>query len=285
MTTLAPVSPAPSAAPVAEPAARFRDLVAAEWIKIRSLRSTPWALACITLFVIGSSAVAALADYGNFPHYSPDVRQEHMFSLHDAFPPAGYLTLMLVAGSIGAIAVVSEYGSGLIRTTTVAVPARGSVTLAKAVVVTALWTVVGTVIATGSFAVSQAILNGRHAAISLTYPGAFTALVASAFLAPVCALIGLGLGVLIRHSATTMVISAFTLLMLPVVVPPNKSSSAAVNHTMVLSAWQRLTEVWGPPAAVGFHHYATFAGSWVVYAVWPLVAILLALVVVRRRDV
>jgi ABC-2 type transport system permease protein len=36
---------------------------------------------------------------------------------------------------------------------------------------------------------------------------------------------------------------------------------------------------------VGFHHYATFAGSWVVYAVWPLVAIVLALVAVRRRDV
>jgi ABC-2 type transport system permease protein len=31
--------------------------------------------------------------------------------------------------------------------------------------------------------------------------------------------------------------------------------------------------------------YASFAGSWIVYAVWPLAALVLALVVIRRRDV
>lgn len=48
------------------------------------------------------------------------------------------MTLMLVAGSVGALTIVSEYSSGLIRTTTVAVPARGAVVLAKAVVTAAL---------------------------------------------------------------------------------------------------------------------------------------------------
>lgn len=269
---------------VTEPPARFRDLLSSEWIKIRSLRSTPWTLALVTLFVIGDAAAAALADYNNFPNYSPSDQQTHGFSLGDAYPAAGYMTLMLVAGSIGAIAIVSEYSSGLIRTTTMAVPARGSVVLAKAVVVTALWTVVGAVIATGSFTVSQAILHGRHAGIPITHPGAFPALVASALLAPVCALIGLGLGVLIRHSATTVVTSAFTLLILPVLFTPNKPWSTSVNHAMVLSAWQRLAETYGSPTPVGFR-YATLTGSWIVYALWPLVAIVLALVVVRRRDV
>jgi hypothetical protein len=31
--------------------------------------------------------------------------------------------------------------------------------------------------------------------------------------------------------------------------------------------------------------YASFAGSWIVYAVWPLTALVLALVVIRQRDV
>ncbi|MEK8142707.1 hypothetical protein NKH18_12235 [Streptomyces sp. M10(2022)] len=78
---------------------------------------------------------------------------------------------MLVACSIGALTVVSEYGSGLIRTTTVAVPARGSVVLAKAAVTAALWTAVGATISTGSFLVSQAILNERHAGVAITHPG------------------------------------------------------------------------------------------------------------------
>lgn len=77
---------------------------------------------------------------------------------------------MLAAVSVGAIAAVSEYGSGLIRTTTVAVPARGAVVLAKAVVQAVLWTVVGSVVALCSFSVAQAILSGRDAAISSATP-------------------------------------------------------------------------------------------------------------------
>ncbi|WP_326559936.1 hypothetical protein [Micromonospora sp. NBC_01796] len=270
-------------APVVEPPARFRDLLGAEWIKMWSLRSTGWMLALATLFTLGSAALAALGDYHNFPRYPPEVQREHMFSLGDAYPLDGYLTLMLVAASVGAITMVSEYGSGLIRTTTVAVPARGSVVLAKAVVLTAVWTVAGAFIATGTFVVSQSILDLRGAAISVTDPSVFRAMVVSALLAPVCALIGLGFGVLIRHGAATMITSIFVLLMLPLFFASTSRWSATLDQAMLLTAWQRLTVAWvptGPDVRI-----ATITESWIVYAVWPLVAIVLALVVVRRRDV
>ncbi|MFE4368143.1 ABC transporter permease [Streptomyces sp. NPDC056835] len=284
MTTPTAVPPAASAAPFAEPPARFRDLLASEWIKTRSLRSTLWTITLTTLFVIGSAAVAALADYNNLAGTGPSTRQPHDFLPFDAYPPAGYMTLMLVAGSVGALSVVSEYSSGLIRTTTVAVPARASVVLAKAVVTAALWTAVGTAVSTGSFLVSQAILNGRHAGVPITHPGVFRALVASALLAPVCALIGLGLGVLIRHSAATMITSIFTLLMLPPLFSRSERWSADVNHAMVVSAWRRLVQNWGP--SPDSHIFtATVPGSWIVYALWPLITIAIAVVVVRHRDV
>jgi ABC-type transport system involved in multi-copper enzyme maturation permease subunit len=261
-----------SDAPVAEPPARFHDLLAAEWIKMWSLRSTPWTIALTILFVIGSAAAAALADYKNFEGSGASMRQPPDFLPFDAYPPAGYMTLMLVAGSVGAITVASEYSSGLIGTTTVAVPARGSVVLAKAVVTAGVWTAVGTAVSTGSFLVSQAILNGRHAGVPITHSGVL------------CALVGLGLGVLIRHSAATMVTSVFTLLMLPTIFSQNKRWSADVNHAMVVTAWKRLVQNWPPdPESLGYT--ATVTGSWIVYAVWPLVAVVLALVVVRRRDV
>ncbi|MFE9452174.1 ABC transporter permease [Streptomyces sp. NPDC006739] len=273
-----------SAASAAEPPARFRDLLAAEWIKTRSLRSTTWTIALITLFVIGSAAMAALADYNNLAGSGPSARQPVGFRPFDSYPPAGYWTLMLVAGTIGALTVVSEYSSGLIRTTTVAVPARGSVVLAKAVVTAALWTVVGTVVATGSFLVAQAVLDGRHAGVSITHPGVARALLASALSAPVCALIGLGIGVLVRHSAATMVTSIFTLLMLPELFPDTKPWPAHVNHAMVIIAWRRLVQNWGPdPGSLRLS--ATVHGSWTVYLLWPLIAVVLAVLVVRRRDV
>ncbi|MEV6055971.1 ABC transporter permease [Streptomyces sp. NPDC052107] len=263
---------------------RFGDLVAAEWIKTRSLRSTWWTIALTALFVIGSAAVAALADCRNLAAAGTTVRRPAGFLPFDAYPQPGYMTLMLVAGSVGAITIVSEYSSGLIRTTTMAVPARSSVVLAKATVTAALWTAVGTVVSTGSFLVSQAILNERHAGASITHPGVPRALVASALLAPVCALVGLGLGVLIRHSAATMATCAFTLLMLPTVFSQSKRWSAGVNHTMVVTAWRRLVQNWEPePGSRMFS--ATVPGSWTVYALWPLIAVVVAVLVVRKRDV
>ncbi|MFE7159306.1 ABC transporter permease [Streptomyces sp. NPDC057636] len=272
-----------TAAAVDEPPARFLDLVAAEWIKVRSLRSTPWVIVLVTLVVTGFAAARALADYNNFPHYDALTQREHAFSLGDSFPAEAYLTLMLAAVSVGAIAVVSEYGSGLIRTTTVAVPARGAVVLAKAVVQAVMWTVIAAFVALCSFSVAQAILSGRDAAVSLGDPDALRALAASALLAPVCALVGLGLGVLIRHSATTMVAGTFVLLLLPVFFSSRKPLSVTFANAMVRNAWQRLAQIYGTPAEA--YNGATVAGSWTVFVLWPLVALALALVVVRHRDV
>ncbi|MFE2283437.1 ABC transporter permease [Streptomyces sp. NPDC059443] len=279
MTTLAPSAASSSSSTpyLLDPPARFRDLVASEWIKTRSLRSTPWALAFITLFVIGSAAVATLADKaaGSEPG---------SFLAYDSFSSPGYMTLMLFAGSMGALTVVSEYSSGLIRTTFAAVPARGAVVLAKAVVTALLWTAVGTAAALGSFLVSQAILNGHGAAVAITHPDVFRPLLASALLAPVCALTGLGLGVLIRHAAGTMLATVFGLLMLAPMFSESNRWSADVKHTMVSSAWARLVQTYEPnPDSLGYS--ATLPGAWAVFALWPLIAIALAVVVVRRRDV
>jgi hypothetical protein len=275
---------APAALAHTQPAVRFHDLIAAEWIKTRSLRSTFWALAATALVVVAAAVNAAHADYSNFPTYSPAEQQLHGFALADAFPLAGYLVLMVVAAGAGASTIVSEYGSGLIRITTVAVPARGSVVLAKAVVVAALWTAAGAVISTGSFIISEAILSGRHAGDSITSPGALPALLAATLLGPVCALIGLGIGVLIRHGVAAIVTAIVVLVVLPQFFPARPGPLAAVNHLLVLAGWQRLTWAYGPPSALGAG-YTTFAGSWVVYAVWPAIAIAAALIAVRRRDV
>jgi hypothetical protein len=96
--------------------------------------------------------------------------------------------------------------------------------------------------------------------------------------------VGLGLGVLIRHGAAAMFAGVFTLLMLPPVFSPSERWSAPVNHAMVVSAWRRLVQNWGPsPDSLVF--IPTVPGSWVVYALWPSAAVALAVIVARRRDV
>lgn len=86
MTTLSSATPTISAVTVAELAVRFRNLLVSEWIKIRSLRSTPWTLALTTLFVIGSAAVAALTEINRLRTMSPAARADQGFLVFDAFP-------------------------------------------------------------------------------------------------------------------------------------------------------------------------------------------------------
>ncbi|MER8186480.1 ABC transporter permease [Kitasatospora sp. NPDC094015] len=282
-TPLSTASPRTGTAPALRTPARFGDLVAAEWIKIRSLRSTPWTLALTTLFVIGCAVVAAVADVRELAHPAPGARPPQGFLPFTAFPPAGCLTLVLVAGGVGAVSLTGEYGSGLIRTTTVAVPARGAVVLAKAVVLAALWTVLGAVVATGSFFASQAVLDGQHAGVGFTHPGVARALVAATLVAPVAALTGLGLGALIRHGGATVAAVAFTLLMLPTMLSSGTRWSADLRNAMVTTAWGRLAQNWDTSGTLGYP--PTVAGSWAVYLLWPLVSVAVAVLLVRRRDV
>ncbi|MGW2827892.1 ABC transporter permease [Streptomyces sp. NPDC001286] len=273
---------------LALPPARFTDLLAAEWIKLRSLRSTYWALGSSALALVGFNANAARADYSNYPHYSGPVLRDFVYwALRDAFTQGAALMLVLAAASIGAIAVVGEYATGLIRTTFTAVPDRRALMTAKVAVVTAVMTVYGGVVAGASYAVTQAILDGRGQGVPIGHPGAWRVVAASALLAPVSALVGMGLGAVVRHSATTMVLTTFVLLLLPSFVTERYHWTACVRNALPFNAWVRLVDI-----GYGTHPYtlvdrypATVAGAWVVLAVWAGVSAVLTVVVVDRRDV
>lgn len=272
---------------LALPASRFTDLLAAEWIKLRSLRSTYWAFGCGALAVVGFNANAARIDYDNLGHFRGPVHGPVYWALRDAFTPGAAMILVLACASIGAIVIVGEYASGLVRTTFTAVPDRRALMAAKVVVLTAVMTVFGAVVAGASYASSQAILDGRGLGVPIGHPGAWRVVVASALLAPVCALTGLGLGALIRHSATTMVLTTGILLLLPTFVTDRYHWTACVKNALPINAWNRLVDVgYGhEPFTLASKYPTTVAGGWIVFAVWAVVAAVVAVVVVDRRDV
>ncbi|MEU9497969.1 ABC transporter permease [Streptomyces sp. NPDC048196] len=269
-----------------EPPARFRDLLSAEWIKLWSLRSTGWAFAAAALAIILFNVNAAYADYSNWPHYDADTRAGFIpsWALRDAFTNFAGNGVILAISAIGALTVTSEYSTGMIRTTFAAVPVRRSVMAAKVVVVTVVTTGFGVLAAGASFFLTQAVLSGRHTGMSITDPGAMRAMAGAALLAPVSALVGMGLGAIIRHSATTIVTSVAVLLMLPISLSGDHYWTAVISHAMPHYAWTHLMEGDDVPWA----HYAfptTVAGAWTVYAAWASTAILLVVMIPSRRDV
>ncbi|MEU4102944.1 ABC transporter permease [Streptomyces tanashiensis] len=271
-------------ASVAEPRARFRDLVASEWLKLWSLRSTGWSLLLGAIVVVAFNYGTAWDHYRYFLQYDEASRAEFVandMALWDAFTYNAALVLILSSAAMGAVAVVGEYGSGLVRTTFTAVPARGALMAAKVLVVTAVQAAFGAVVAGASFWSTQAMLSARDIGLPITHPGAPRIVVASALLAPVCAVAGMAIGALLRRGANSIVGAVVLLLLLPAVLTDRRHLTAVLAHATPLHAWQRLADA-GPPAEELFPWSA--GGAWLVYALWTLGGAAVTVLAVRRRD-
>ncbi|WP_405612444.1 ABC transporter permease [Streptomyces sp. NBC_01508] len=268
----------------AEPAARFRDLLAAEWLKLWSLRSTVWAYVLGALVVVGFNVGATYDRYRYWNARSVADRADFVsdgIALMYAYTTNAGMLMMLAAGAIGAVAITGEYSTGLIRTTFAAVPARRSVMAAKVCVLTTVMTGYGAVVALLSFWLSQAILGRHDAGVSIADPGSLRVVVASTLLAPVCGLVGMALGVLLRHGAAATVTVVVVLLVVPLVFADDRRWAAVVDHALPSSAWQRLIDT---QYGFGVPFPWTVGGAWTVFALWALGATAVAVFAVHRRD-
>ncbi|WUS99046.1 ABC transporter permease subunit [Streptomyces sp. NBC_00708] len=277
-----------TAAPVTHdgPRARFTDLIAAEWLKTWSLRSTPWLYALGALAVVAFNAGTAYDHYKYWYQYdrgSQEFFVTHRLALVDTFTDNAALVLVLALAAIGAVSVTGEYGTGLIRTTFTAVPARRSVMAAKVLVLAAVSAAFGVLVAAASFASTQAILSGRGASVALGDPGTLQVLAASALLAPVAALAGLALGTVIRHTGASVMACVVVLLLLPMVLSDRRHVTAVFRHTLPFSAWDRLTGGALPQPPPELFPWAE-ADAWTVYVLWALAAGAVAVCAVHRRD-
>lgn len=277
------------AARTAELPARFVDLLAAEWIKLRSLRSTYWVLALSAVVAVGINVNAVRSDlpYIDSPHLAvgPDA---HPFKydplFHGLNSITGYL-VVLAAASIGAITVFGEYATGMIRTTLSAVPDRNAVMTAKVVVVTSVALVLGVTVSTASFFLTNAMLASRHVGLSINDPGCVRAVAAYALIAPVCALIGMAFGAVMRHATASIVGIVSLLFIVPLLFGGDRYKLLSeIGHCLPLNAEARL--VVNPNSYTSFGKYPpSITESWIVLAAWAVVSVIVAVALVRRRDV
>lgn len=261
----------------------FKNLMAAEWIKMRSLRSMRWGMALSAAGILWMNVNAALADASN---YKKGDRSSPVDGQHEIFTNNSHLIVLMVFGALGAILMVGEYSTGLIRGTFAAVPDRNAVVAAKIVVATLAATVAGLVVVAASYACTQAIIAGDYGALSPTTHGLPMFLAASVLLFPLSALVGLGIGTLIRNSASTIVAVVTILMLVPnFLVSRIHAWINDLHNATPFAAWQRLDGGHGHPAAPGVFADPTVGGAWTVYAVWAVVPVLIAFALVRKRDV
>ena len=139
--------------------------------------------------------------------------------------------------------------------------------------------VAGEVASFVSFFLVQAILARKHLGVSLTHPGAAGAAAAEGALLLVCALLGLGIGAMIRHTAGALA-TVVGLVYLPaiLVLLPYPWNDRIDRFTVFFAAHQLVTL--HPEAGL-----LSPALSLVVVLAWPAAALAGAAILINRRDI
>lgn len=272
-TTYANISPRASTDASSADSVTLPRVIRSEWIKLRSVRSTVVTLVLVAAAVAGAGVLVSMlgsgAAMGAENGAVADAAGNSLF---------GTMIAQLVLGVLGALVFTSEYSTGMIRATFSAVPKRLPVLWAKVLVLGA--TTFATMVAAVAvaFFVGQALYGGAGAGASLFDPGVARAILGAAVFPTAIAVMGVALGVLMRHTAMTVGILVGFLFVVPVLLEglggiwadvvaylPGEAGQATI--TLVSDAGQL-----SPLAGFG------------VLALWVGGLLVAAAIVLQRRD-
>ncbi|MFI6457087.1 ABC transporter permease [Streptosporangium amethystogenes] len=262
------------------------DVPAAEWLKLRTVRSTWYVLAAVTVFVVLATVFTL-----------------YVGSLWDGLPPEGRRTLraarpeqiilmpvQICMAVLGVLSFTSEYATGMARTSFTVLPQRGVVLAARAAVVAAVAFTVGQASGFITFFASRSIIGDRPipdftAPLSQEFPK----IVAGGLSVLVLAMVGLGAGAVLRSTAGAITAVVVYLYVIPRFVlllpdPWNARIGSVLLEDLTAQA------VGEPPVAVGLGDAAAGIGlsppaALAVMFLYVVVALTAAAVTLARRDV
>jgi ABC-2 type transport system permease protein len=244
-----------------------------EWIKLWSLRSTAWLLVSSAVIIVGVGVGLCAVALHNL---------EHGTGLGNVHPATislyGAYGAQLTVGVLGVLLASGEYGTGMIRSTLTAVPARLPVLWAKLAVFAAIALVVSEAAVFTSLWVGQAILSSRDSGQSLADPGVLRAVVGTGLYLTLAGLLGVALGFVIRNTAGALATLMGLLLVLPLLGGALLPASWHVAQYLPSNAGQ---------AVMLLSHASEYLAPWTglgVFAAYTVATIGVAALVLARRD-
>jgi len=192
----------PSVATATLPTSRpvgLRRAAAAEWVKLRTVRSTSWTLLSLFLLGVGLTVIvcAVSADW-----LASDDADESAGS----FVTWGMMFAQIPALVLGVVVVTSEYVRGLVAVTVSAIPRRGLVITAKVLVLASLLFAIGVVTSVLGYLGGNWFLDREGVGLAIGDDGVLRALVGSGLYMSVLGVFGAALGLLLRSTAAAVTI-------------------------------------------------------------------------------
>lgn len=266
----------------------FGGLLRAERIKLSSLRSIRFTLAATLLAGFGLSGLIALL--WNTEAMAPEGAQTavdlQQYLLMTASISAPFIAL--VFGVLGVLVMSSEYASGLILSTLVAAPRRGSVFLAKALVLACTAAITAVVVIGGGLLLG--VLFKPEATEQLFTTQVMTGALGTAAYLTLLALFAFGIATLTRNAAAGIGIVAGVTFVAPIAF-----------SMLLMSGWEWVPAVLdylptqlGNTLSMGLVSVADaeamgitgigYGASILAMVGWAALTVIPAAIVFRRRD-
>lgn len=292
-----------SALPPTGGRAGMRGVLASEFTKLRSVRSTYWTVAALLILGIGLAAAIAAGTLADLHAHPGD---KAGFDATQVSLGAFFELGQLVIAVLGAMAITSEYSTGMIRTSLTAMPRRGTVYASKLLVFTVSALVISLVTAFLAFFVGQAVLSGSGVSASLfhsttvpmvaqvtpngahlsgsylvTSGAVLGAVVGAALFVTAAAVIAFGLGAIIRHTAGAIASAIGLLFVLPIIIQLLPSTwRFDLVRFFPSAAGQVLTTTVG---ATNQHMWSAWP-QFAVTAIWAVALVAAGAYLFRKRD-
>ena len=219
----------------------FFGAASSEWVKLRGTRATYWTLLVAAVAMVGLGALFA----SRYTHFSTSQKA----SISPAsYSLSGFFLAQLAIGVLGVLVMTSEYSTGTIRPTLIALPQRLILLAAKAFT---LLTVTGPIVIASSFAAffaGQAILPAG-VRVHLGEGGVLRSVFGAALYLMLLGLGSLALGCLIRRTAGAIAAVVGVVFVLPGLIGalptswqnvtrflPSSAGQAIIGHTRFLSS-------------------------------------------------
>lgn len=262
----------------------FGGVLRSEFVKIASLRSTVGLLLAIVVLGLGVSGALALTMEGAGLPTQPSVG----FML-DQVTLGTVLFGQLIAAILGVLVISGEYSSGTIQPTMIATPSRLPVLWAKSLVVFVMATASALVATFGSWAVTYPMFDAFGLGIGLRESGVVMSFIGGSVYVGLSAILGLGLGTLLRGVAAGVATAISVMLLLPIVLSVLPASQVVRN--LQLLSMSKAGDAMSNPGEGAVVHvdlvngYVSSGAGWLIAFVWAAVFLVLGAVRLRRGDV
>jgi ABC-type transport system involved in multi-copper enzyme maturation permease subunit len=257
----------------------FGHLLLAEWTKIRSVRSTVWSLALLVVVTLGFTGLFTWLTVLQWSKSSPGQRAQVAADPVSQILGSGLEFGQLAICVLGVLVISSEYSTGVIRASLLAVPRRIPMLAAKAAVFAAVVFVIGECVTFPSFFIGASILHS-HVPVSLTDPGVARAVFGGGLYLTMLGLFALAIGAIIRHTAGAItVVIAFVLVLEPLAQLIPGSIGKHIHAYLPSEAGQLIGQAHQQPGQL-----LTPWQGFGVFVLWTAVLLGIAAYLLQRRD-